>query len=58
MERKDKIVEEIRKIREDHAAKFHYNLDAIYRDLKRQEKDRGHKVVAFSPKPFFKATGS
>jgi hypothetical protein len=31
---KDPIVEEVRKIREKHAAKFKYDLDAICRDLK------------------------
>src|SRR5215468_6383409 len=31
---KDPIVEEVRKIRERHAAKFKYDLDAICRDLK------------------------
>jgi hypothetical protein len=34
---KDPIVEEVRKIREKHAAKFRYDLDAICRDLKEQE---------------------
>ena len=36
----DPIVEEVRKIREEHAAKFKYDLDAIYRDLKEQDKTR------------------
>ena len=58
MKRKDNIIEEVRKIREEHAAKFNYALDAIYRDLKQGEMRRGHKVVSLSPKPFFKKTGS
>ncbi len=58
MEWKDKIVEEVRKIREEHAAQFKYDLDAIYKDLKEREKHRGQKVVSLSPKPFLKATGS
>jgi hypothetical protein len=58
MERKDKIIEEIRKIREEHAAKFNYDLDVIYKDLKQKETQRGHKIVSLSSKPFFKATGS
>ena len=37
MMRKDPVVEEVRKVREEHAAKFNYDLDAIYRDLQRQE---------------------
>ena len=34
----DEIVEEVRTNREAHAAKFNYNLRAIYDDLKRSEK--------------------
>ena len=33
----DEIVDEVRAIREAHAAKFGYNLRAIYEDLKRSE---------------------
>jgi hypothetical protein len=33
----DPIVEEIRKIREDYAAQFNYDLTALFEDLKRQE---------------------
>jgi hypothetical protein len=31
---KDPIVEEVRRVREKHAAKFNYDIDAIYADLK------------------------
>ncbi|MCZ7624534.1 MAG: hypothetical protein M5R38_00645 [Candidatus Methylomirabilis sp.] len=41
---KDPIVEEVRKIRQRHAAKFNYDLDAICRDLQEQEQ----KVVVRS----------
>ena len=34
----DPIVEEIRRIREAHAAKFNYDIDAIYNDIKEQER--------------------
>ena len=47
---KDPIVEEIRKIREEHAARFNHDLDAIYRDLKEQEKRNQRKVVTLPPK--------
>jgi len=33
----DPIVEEVRKVLEARAAQFNYALEAIYRDLKRQE---------------------
>ncbi len=35
---KDEIVEEVRKVRDEYAAKFNYDLDAIYTDIKEQEK--------------------
>ncbi len=47
---KDSIVEDVRKVREEHAAKFNYNLDAIYQDLKKQEKRGGRKVVSLPAK--------
>ena len=46
----DRIVEEIRKIRAEHAEKFNYDLEAIYRDLKEEEKKSGRNVVSLSPK--------
>ncbi len=48
----DEIVDEVRAIREAHAAKFGYDLRAIYADLKRSEAERiaaGHPFV--SPPP-------
>ena len=48
--RKDPIVEQVRKVRQRHAAKFHYDLDAICRDLKEEERKGGRKVVSLPPK--------
>lgn len=42
---KDEIVEEVRKIRDTHAKKFNYDLDAIYEDLKESEKRSGLKFI-------------
>ena len=36
----DEIVDEVRAIRDAHAAKFGYDLCAIYADLKRSEAER------------------
>ncbi len=47
---KDRIVEEVRKVREEHAAKFGYDIDAIYRDLKKQEKRSKRKVISLPTK--------
>ncbi len=48
----DPIVKEVRKVREAHAAKFHYNLHAIYQDLKRQERESNKRFITFPPKKF------
>jgi len=37
---KDHIVEEVRRVREEHAAQFNFDLDAIVADLKRSEAER------------------
>lgn len=44
----DPIVEEVRRIRDAHAAKFNYDPDAIFRDIKEQEKRSGRKYVSFA----------
>ncbi len=46
----DEIVEEIRRVREEHAAKFNYDIDAIFADLKRLESERGFAHVHFDPR--------
>jgi hypothetical protein len=55
---KDPIVEEVRAIRDAHAASFKFDLHAICEDLRKKEKSCGHPVVSLAPKPFLKATGS
>lgn len=46
----DEIVEETRKAREDHAAKFNYDLEAICRDLQKYEQQDPEKYVSLPPK--------
>jgi len=41
----DPIVEEVRRVRDAYAARFNYDLRAIFKDLKEQEKQSGRKVV-------------
>ncbi len=44
----DEIIDEVRATREAHAAKFNFDLDAIYEDIKRSEAEhiaRGAKFV-------------
>ena len=47
---KDEIVEEVRRVRDQYAATFEYDLDAIYEDIKKQEEQSQHKVVSLPPK--------
>ena len=47
---KDPIVEEIRKIREEHSAKFNHDLRAIYKDLKEQERTSGRRYMKYPAK--------
>ena len=41
----DPIVEEVRKIRDEQAARFDYDPDAIFNHFKRLEKERGWPLV-------------
>ena len=50
----DPIVDEVRRARDAYAARFNYDLRAIYRDLKEQEKRSGRKLVSYAKD----ATGS
>ncbi|MBN1408176.1 MAG: hypothetical protein JW956_10320 [Calditrichaceae bacterium] len=54
----DKIVNDIRRIREEHASKFEYNLDDIFKDLKEKESKTQNKKVSFKPKKYLKPTGT
>ncbi len=41
----DPIVDEVRKIRDAHAAQFNYDLDAIFRDIKERGKNSGLQFI-------------
>jgi hypothetical protein len=45
----DPIVDEVRRVRNEHAARFNYDLKAIYQDLKQEEKVSGRRYVRFEP---------
>lgn len=47
---KDEIVEEVRRIRHEHAARFNNDLDAIVADLRKRQGESGHKVVSLPPR--------
>ena len=46
----DPIVEEVRRVREAHAARFNYDLDAIVRDLREQQKNSGRTYITLPPR--------
>ena len=46
----DPIVDEVRRVRDEHAARFNYDLDAIFRDIKDQEKTSGRTFVSYPPR--------
>lgn len=48
----DPIVEEVRKVRQEYAAKFNYDLRSIFLDMKAKEAEyrkKGWKVISFRP---------
>jgi hypothetical protein len=44
----DPILDEVRRARDAYAARFNYDLRAIFRDLKEKEKRSGRKVVSYA----------
>ena len=46
----DPIVAEVRRLRDEYARRFDYDLEAICRDLREQEKHGGRRVVRREPK--------
>ena len=48
---KDENVEQVRKAREQQAAKLNFDLKAIFADARKRQKDSGHRIVSFATKP-------
>lgn len=49
--KKDEIVEQVREVREQQAAKLNFNLKAILADARPRQKASGHRVVSFVTTP-------
>ena len=47
---KDELVEEVRKARQEQAAKWNFDLKAILADARKRQAQSGHKVVSFAVK--------
>jgi hypothetical protein len=48
MNHSDPIVDEVRRVRDAHAARFNYDLRAIFKDIKEQQIRSGLKFVSFA----------
>jgi hypothetical protein len=47
----DPIVEEVRRIRQEYAKQFNYDLRAIAADLRQKEEKHKEQLVSFPPRP-------
>lgn len=45
----DEILEELHRIREEHAKSFNYDMKAICEDWRRQQAESGRKFVTLTP---------
>ncbi|MEQ8210141.1 MAG: hypothetical protein RH917_09940 [Lacipirellulaceae bacterium] len=46
----DPVIDEIRKHRDEYAAKFNYDLKAMAEDIRRRQKESGRATVSREPK--------
>jgi hypothetical protein len=47
---KDELVEEVRKARQEQAARWNFDLKAVLADARKRQAQSGRKVVSFVPK--------
>lgn len=47
----NEILEDIHRIREEHAKSFNYDLEAMFADLQKRQYEDGRQVVNLSQKP-------
>ncbi len=46
----DPIVDEVRMFRQEHTQRFHGDLEAICKDLRKIQQECGHPIATFQPK--------
>ena len=44
----DEIIKETRRLRDEYAKQFNYDLDLIFEDLQKKQKEREQKQVSFA----------
>jgi len=49
--RNDPIVEEVRRVREEYAKQFDYDVRAMAEDLRKREQQHRERLVSFPAKP-------
>ena len=47
----DQLIHEVRAARDTHAARFGYDLEKIFRDVREQQEASGRPYVKFPPRP-------
>jgi hypothetical protein len=47
----DPIIDEVRRIRQEYARQFDYDLGAMAADLRKHEQEHPERLVTFPPKP-------
>jgi hypothetical protein len=50
-EPRDEVIEKVRAVRESYAARFNYDIAALFRHAREQAKQTKRKVVKRQPKP-------
>lgn len=48
----DPVIAELRSVRDEHAARFNYNVKAIFRDVQARQKASGRTYVRYPPKAY------
>ena len=46
----DPIIDELRAVRDEHAARFSYDVEAIFRDIRAQQEASGREYVRLPPR--------
>ena len=46
----DPIIDELRAVRDEHAARFNYDVEAIFRDIQAQQEASGREYVRLPPR--------
>ncbi len=55
---RDPIIDEVRQFRDAYAKRFHYDLEAICRDIRARQTQWSRKVVSLPPQPVQVLIGS